>query len=192
MTKSWTAHTGNVLFSPESIFAGGAGRRRRHKRDPHEGFASAGLVPLNWSKKAFFRGEPHCPVLIISHEQLAREVHAGGIRLVIAVTGVVGGGFRVGRHGRRVAVDTGRCGAVCPGVLVEWLEGKPDEFCSSWTARAMAMAAYTKAAEYDPRATVCGVACTASLASDRPKRGCVIAYPAFQERHDHAVVLGGA
>ncbi len=75
-----------------------------------------------------------------------------------------------------------------PEALVEWLEGKPDEFCSSWTARAMAMAAYTKAAEYDPRATVCGVACTASLASDRPKRGAHRAYLAFQNATTTAVV----
>ena len=47
LTKSWTAHTGNVLFFSRIILAGGTGCWRRHKRDPHEGFALAGLVPLN-------------------------------------------------------------------------------------------------------------------------------------------------
>ena len=55
--------------------------------------------------------------------------------------------------------------------LVEWLGGVPDEYCASRTARAMAMAAYEKARRYDPAAPVCGIGCTASLASDRPKRG---------------------
>jgi nicotinamide mononucleotide (NMN) deamidase PncC len=67
-----------------------------------------------------------------------------------------------------------------PQALVEWLGGEPDEFCSSRTARAMAMAAYLKAAEYDRQATVCGVACTASLASDRPKRGAHRIHVAWQ------------
>lgn len=58
-----------------------------------------------------------------------------------------------------------------PEALIEWLGGPPDEFCSSRTARAMAMRAFLKAHIYDPQAAACGVAATASLASDRPKRG---------------------
>jgi nicotinic acid mononucleotide adenylyltransferase/nicotinamide mononucleotide (NMN) deamidase PncC len=58
-----------------------------------------------------------------------------------------------------------------PEALTEFLCGKPDEFCSQRTARAMAMAAYFKARQYDPLANTCGVACTASLVSDRPKHG---------------------
>jgi nicotinamide mononucleotide (NMN) deamidase PncC len=64
--------------------------------------------------------------------------------------------------------------------LVEWLGGKPDEFCAPATARAMAMAAFLKARQYDPRAETCGVACTASLRSDRPKRGAHRAHLAYQ------------
>ena len=64
--------------------------------------------------------------------------------------------------------------------LVEWLGGRPDEFCSARTARAMAMAAFLKARTYDPQGQTCGVACTASLASDRPKRGPHRAHLAYQ------------
>ena len=64
--------------------------------------------------------------------------------------------------------------------LVEWLGGRPDEFCAARTARAMAMAAFLKARTYDPQARTCGVACTASLASDRPKRGPHRAHLAYQ------------
>jgi hypothetical protein len=52
------------------------------------------------------------------------------------------------------------------------LGGPPEEFCSDATARSMAMAAFHRARRYEgPEATPAGVACTASLASDRPKRG---------------------
>lgn len=58
--------------------------------------------------------------------------------------------------------------------LVDWIGGKPDQACSEATARAMAMAAFMRAralaAEADVQQLV-GVGCTASLASDRPKRG---------------------
>lgn len=64
--------------------------------------------------------------------------------------------------------------------LVEWLGGRPDEFCSARTARAMAMAAFLKARAYAPQGRACGVACTASLASDRPKRGPHRAHLAYQ------------
>jgi hypothetical protein len=58
-----------------------------------------------------------------------------------------------------------------PQALSRWLGGKPDEFCSARTGRAMAMEAYLRAVAYDPQARVFGIGCTASLASDRPKRG---------------------
>jgi hypothetical protein len=58
--------------------------------------------------------------------------------------------------------------------LVEWIGGQPDQACSGATARAMAMAAFIRARalapEIDP-ALLLGVGATASLASDRPKRG---------------------
>ncbi len=66
--------------------------------------------------------------------------------------------------------------------LVEWIGGKPDRACSEATARAMAMAAFMRARSlapnHDPMALL-GVGCTASLATDRTKRG---------ERRIHAAV----
>lgn len=58
--------------------------------------------------------------------------------------------------------------------LTEWLGATPGQACSAATARAMAMAAWQRArrlARDRPPEDLLGVACTASLASDRPKRG---------------------
>lgn len=57
--------------------------------------------------------------------------------------------------------------------LADWLGGTPDHYCSERTARAMAMAAFERARELssaDPH-TLLGFGATASLASNRPKRG---------------------
>jgi hypothetical protein len=58
--------------------------------------------------------------------------------------------------------------------LVDWIGAKPEQACSAATARAMAMAAFMRARELAPDAaqeTWLGVGATASLATDRPKRG---------------------
>lgn len=55
--------------------------------------------------------------------------------------------------------------------LTEWLGGDPDRACDPETARAMAMAAYRRALHLDPEGARFGVGCTASLVTDRPKRG---------------------
>ena len=57
------------------------------------------------------------------------------------------------------------------GALTEWLGGTPDRACDPETARAMAMAAYRRARRLDPESATFGVGCTASLVTDRPKRG---------------------
>jgi nicotinamide mononucleotide (NMN) deamidase PncC len=107
-----------------------------------------------------------------SQQQLAQQVHASGRRLVLALTGGASGAISalltVPGASRSILAATV---PYAPQALVEWLGGEPDEFCSSRTARAMAMRAFLKAGAYDPRAAACGVAATASLASDRPKRG---------------------
>lgn len=57
------------------------------------------------------------------------------------------------------------------------LGGRPDRYCSPETARAMAMTAFQRARRWTPAAggqrppLWIGLGCTASLASDRPKRG---------------------
>lgn len=57
--------------------------------------------------------------------------------------------------------------------LEQWLGGVPDHYCDERTARAMAMAAFERArrlSNVDPR-TLRGIGATASLVSNRPKRG---------------------
>lgn len=107
-----------------------------------------------------------------SEQQLAQEVHSSGTRMVIAVTGGGSGAIStlLGEPGASQSILAAVV-PYAPQALVEWLGGKPNEFCSSRTARAMAMMAFLKAKGYDPAAAVCGAAATASLASDRPKRG---------------------
>lgn len=117
----------------------------------------------------------------VSQTQLAEEVHATDCRMVIAVTG--GGSGAISALLTVPGASRTVLAAVVPyasQALVEWLGGRPDEFCSARTARAMAMAAFLKARTYDPQGRTCGVACTASLASDRPKRGPHRAHLAYQ------------
>jgi nicotinamide mononucleotide (NMN) deamidase PncC len=66
--------------------------------------------------------------------------------------------------------------------LADWLGGTPDHYCSERTARAMAMAAFERArqlSDADPR-TLRGIGATASLASNRPKRGAHRIHVAWQ------------
>ncbi len=124
----------------------------------------------------------------LSRPTFAALIHAAGIRLVLAITG---GGSRAiadllevpGGSGTLLAAHVPYSAAA----MRELLGGPPERYCSNRTARAMAMAAYLQAqaltaseAEIaQPAATdggsaigrLTGVACTASLASDRPKRG---------------------
>jgi len=60
----------------------------------------------------------------------------------------------------------------CQAAMIEWLGGRPDQFCATRTARALAMTAFERARQLEPESEgLAGVGCTASLASDRPKRG---------------------
>jgi nicotinamide mononucleotide (NMN) deamidase PncC len=55
--------------------------------------------------------------------------------------------------------------------LVEFLRRRPEQFCSAATARDMAARAFARASWLAPGQAVVGLGCTASLATDRPKRG---------------------
>jgi hypothetical protein len=55
--------------------------------------------------------------------------------------------------------------------LVELLGRRPEQFCSAATSREMAHRAYDRARWLAPGRPVIGLGCTASLATDRPKRG---------------------
>jgi nicotinamide mononucleotide (NMN) deamidase PncC len=55
--------------------------------------------------------------------------------------------------------------------LTEYLGQRPEQFCSDTVSRALAERAFERAGRLDPGNPVIGVGCTASLATDRPKRG---------------------
>jgi nicotinamide mononucleotide (NMN) deamidase PncC len=55
--------------------------------------------------------------------------------------------------------------------LCQFLGRRPEQFCSTETAVAMAEAALARARCHAPGQPIIGLGCTASLATDRPKRG---------------------
>ncbi len=117
--------------------------------------------------------------MLPSTEQLVQEIHDRPTRIVLAASG---GGSRAIADllevpgGSRTLLE-----AVVPysaPALAAWLGSRPEEACSAATARAMAMVAFLRARQFDvgvavelPPQQVAGVACTAGLATDRPKRG---------------------
>jgi hypothetical protein len=134
----------------------------------------------------------------VAPASLVAQIHAAPVRMVLAVTG---GSRAIAEllevpGGSRTLLE-----AVVPysaAALHDWLGAQPEHYCSAQTARAMAMAAFLRsgklsAAEAEsvipPQAGIAspsspdgradrvlerdllGIGGTASLASDRPKRG---------------------
>jgi hypothetical protein len=99
-------------------------------------------------------------------------LHQSPCRCDLAVTG--GGAAAVGwllsvPGGSRTVLE-----AVVPyaeDALCDYLGRRPESFCSPETARALAARARQRARRLAPGAPALGLGCTASLASDRPKRG---------------------
>lgn len=107
-----------------------------------------------------------------SIEPLVQAVHASPVRVVLAVTG--GGARAIAQLLEVPGASRTVLEAVvpyAPSAMTQWLGGPPEQFCSEETARAMAMAAMLRARRLDPHSPVAGVSCTATLATDRPKRG---------------------
>ncbi len=110
---------------------------------------------------------------------LVQQVHAAAGLGVLAVTG--GGSLAVSDLLSQPGASRTVLEAIVPyasSALIDWLGGAPDHFCSSDTARAMAMAGFRRAQRLSGSSTentappaLFGLGCTASLASDRPKRG---------------------
>ena len=117
------------------------------------------------------------------HDFFVRQLHDRPVRLVLAVTG--GGSDALSQlltvpGASKIIVE-----AVVPyssAALVDWLGGTPEKFCDERTARLMAMKAFERARvleaqrppSTDATQTISqcvGVACTASLASEPPKKG---------------------
>ena len=118
----------------------------------------------------------------ISPEQIVRQIHEASPQLVLAVSG---GGSRAIADllempgASRVVLEA--IVPYCEASMLAWLGGRPDQFCSPVTARAMAVAAFGRARTYGgAEASVAGIASTASLASDRPKRGAHRVHVAMQ------------
>lgn len=107
--------------------------------------------------------------------ELIAAIHTSGAKIVIAITG--GGSSAIGKLLEVPGGSASILEAIVPysqAALEEFLGGKPDQFCSESTARAMAMAAWMRAmhlaGDADPRKLV-GVGLTASLVSGTPKKG---------------------
>jgi hypothetical protein len=104
--------------------------------------------------------------------RLIEAIHHSGKKCVIAVTG---GGASVG--GMLFSVPGGSrtiLEFLVPyqdQALSEFLGRRPAQFCSKETALAMARRAYERASWLAPGQPVLGLGSTASLVSDRPKRG---------------------
>lgn len=104
--------------------------------------------------------------------QTIEAIHQAPIHVVLAVTG---GGTGAGSW---LLAVPGASRTVLELIvpyheqaLGEYLGRRPEQFCSPETSQAMARRAFERAAWLLPRQAVLGVGCTASLATDRPKRG---------------------
>jgi len=118
-----------------------------------------------------------------SIESLVQQIHGASTRFVLVTTGggslAISGLLTAGGASRSVIEAAVPYSAEA---LAAWLGARPEHFCSSPTARAMAMVAWRRALSYEPQHAdhLAGIACTASLASDRPKRGPHRAHLALQ------------
>ena len=106
---------------------------------------------------------------------VAAAIHGSGRQIVIAVTG--GGSGAISALLQTPGASRTILEAVVPyahAALTDWIGATPEQACSTATARAMAVAAYERARKLAPDADPLmwlGVGATASLATDRPKRG---------------------
>jgi nicotinamide mononucleotide (NMN) deamidase PncC len=102
------------------------------------------------------------------------RIHAAAHGSVIALTG--GGSGAIAELLAVPGASATVLEAIVPyseSSLADWMGGKFDQACSDRTARAMAMAAFERArklSDADPT-TLRGIGATASLATNRPKRG---------------------
>jgi nicotinamide mononucleotide (NMN) deamidase PncC len=140
-----------------------------------------------------------CKASQVKHwEPRIRAFHASGKQAVLAITG--GGSAAISRllavpGGSRSVLE-----AVVPyanASLAQWLGREPDAYCSSETALMMAAVAWQRAARLAGETqNVIGIACTAALASDQPKRGAHRCWIATQSEHEtqltHLALTKGA
>jgi hypothetical protein len=113
------------------------------------------------------------------------RIHDSGAAFVLAATG--GWSLAMGRLLTVPGASRSVLEASVPyssAALRAWLRATPEHYCEPATARLMAMASLARAREYAAAEGITsrlfGVGCTASLASDRPKRGAHRAHVAWQ------------
>jgi len=113
--------------------------------------------------------------LCMDRESLIQKTHASPGLLVVAVTG--GGATAISDWTATPGASATLLEAVVPYAtqsIDHWLGYAPESYCCERTARLLAMRAYLRAVELTEDETdvpLIGCACTASLASTRPKRG---------------------
>ena len=106
---------------------------------------------------------------------LVEEIHASPVSLVMAVTG--GGSDAIAQLLQVPGASRTLLEAIVPyhpGALAQYLQTPPASSCSLATARSMAMVAFQRALQLVPErdpAELAGVSCTASLATERKKKG---------------------
>lgn len=109
----------------------------------------------------------------VTISELVRQIHDSPVKIVLAVSG--GGTRAISAIAEVAGASRTLLEATVPysaTALTQWLGGRPDQFCASPTSRRMAMAALFRADQLiDAVVPRAGVACTAGLATDRPKQG---------------------
>jgi len=125
--------------------------------------------------------------------QLIESLHRMPVKYVIAVTGGGTGAAALLLNvpgGSRTVLEV-----IVPygsTALNDFLGMPPEHYCSAATTHAMAVRAHVRASWLAPREAVLGVACTASLASDRPKKGehrCHVAVHDGRRSLSHSLTL---
>ena len=104
--------------------------------------------------------------------RLIEAIHQSPAKGVVAVTG--GGAGAVSDLLCVPGASRTILEAIVPyheNALVEFLAHRPESFCSEDTGRQMALRAFERACWLAPGESVFGLGCTASLATDRPKKG---------------------
>jgi hypothetical protein len=128
------------------------------------------------------------PLSTSDWHDVAAAIHSSGFQFVVAVTG--GGSGAISTLLETPGASRSVLAAVVPyslAALTDWVGGKPEQACSASTARAMAMKSFRLAGTFAGRpassqsasSRLTGFGLTASLATNRPKRG---------ERRIHAAV----
>jgi hypothetical protein len=103
---------------------------------------------------------------------LIAQIHAATRKVALVVTGggaSVAGWLLAVPGGSRTVLEVAV--PYAHAALMEYLGRDPESYCSPATTREMALRARDRAAHLAPGERVVGIGCTASLRSDRPKRG---------------------